>query len=680
MLRTPLQRLYERLGPRYPRVVLAFAFLLAYFVVGGGVLLLNLYVDISLDTFWRIVARLGGPRRRSRSAPPCGWATGWCARPTAGCAASARPTPRWPPGRRSPGCPSTSCASGAACRSRSTRSRSRSSSRSSSTAPSWASWPSRRARSVVLALRRLRCASSSPSSPCARCSADVSLRPARRRRPRRALGAAARQAARRAAGRSTSSRASSSPAWPPGTRACGRSALGVLVALVVAFTISLRAVAAARALGGRADRGPARGHRARDARGDLGVARARARHRRDRPPGGVVQPDGRRPGGARAPARGVRRLRRPAARRARARGGHGARGRGGRGDRPLRRHPRVHGLRRARQRERGRRPSSTRFYELVVPVLVAPRRPRQQVHRRRAARRLRRARAPRRPRRPRRGGGARDRRGRARAPTAGGCASASASTPARWWPAPSAAAAASSSRSSATRSTPRRAWRGSRARPATPCSSPTRRCALLRDEHGGFAERGTVTLRGRSEPVTLHVAMAAADEPVAPPALRLGGLDRVAHAHGARARRRRTTRRRRRRACRAGPRGRAGSAGRHGRRRGRASSPRSARWGRRRAGWPCRWRPRGPPSRPPPTPGRPRPRSSCGSGAGRRPRRRGPAETAASEPSDMSVTGWSSPPTTPSSLTTSCTARPRCSDSAAAKGPSTMRPGTGRPS
>src|SRR5512133_208485 len=40
-------------------------------------------------------------------------------------------------------------------------------------------------------------------------------------------------------------------------------------------------------------------------------------------------------------------------------------------------------------------------------------------------------------------------------------------------------------------------------------------CALLRDEHGGFAERGTVTLRGRREPVTLHVAMAAADEPLA---------------------------------------------------------------------------------------------------------------------------------------------------------------------
>jgi hypothetical protein len=56
MLRGLLQRLYVRLGARYPRVVLAFAFVLAFFVVGGGVLLLNLYVDISLETFWRILA------------------------------------------------------------------------------------------------------------------------------------------------------------------------------------------------------------------------------------------------------------------------------------------------------------------------------------------------------------------------------------------------------------------------------------------------------------------------------------------------------------------------------------------------------------------------------------------------------------------------------------------------
>src|ERR1700754_1099004 len=56
MLRAPLKRLYARLGPRYPRAVLAGAFPVSFFVVGGGVLLLNLYVDISLSTFWRIIA------------------------------------------------------------------------------------------------------------------------------------------------------------------------------------------------------------------------------------------------------------------------------------------------------------------------------------------------------------------------------------------------------------------------------------------------------------------------------------------------------------------------------------------------------------------------------------------------------------------------------------------------
>ena len=53
-----------------------------------------------------------------------------------------------------------------------------------------------------------------------------------------------------------------------------------------------------------------------------------------------------------------------------------------------------------------------RFYDYVVPLLGAPRRPREQVRRRRPARRLRRARPPRRPRRPRGRRGARDRRGR----------------------------------------------------------------------------------------------------------------------------------------------------------------------------------------------------------------------------------------------------------------------------
>ena len=90
------------------------------------------------------------------------------------------------------------------------------------------------------------------------------------------------------------------------------------------------------------------------------------------------------------------------------------------------------------------------FYELVVPVLVRHGGPRQQVHRRRAARRLRRARAPRRPRRPRRGGGARDRRGRAPRLRRAAAHRHRRQLRARWWPAPSAAAAASSSPSSAT--------------------------------------------------------------------------------------------------------------------------------------------------------------------------------------------------------------------------------------
>ena len=38
-------------------------------------------------------------------------------------------------------------------------------------------------------------------------------------------------------------------------------------------------------------------------------------------------------------------------------------------------------------------------------------------------------------------------------------------------------------------------------------------CALLQRDHGGFAERRSVLLRGRSEPVTVHVVMAAAAEP-----------------------------------------------------------------------------------------------------------------------------------------------------------------------
>ena len=92
-----------------------------------------------------------------------------------------------------------------------------------------------------------------------------------------------------------------------------------------------------------------------------------------------------------------------------------------------------------------------RFYDYVVPLLVAPRRPREQVRRRRAARRLRRARPAPRPCRPRARRRARRSPRWSRRPTRASCASASASTPARSSRARSAAAAASSSRSSATR-------------------------------------------------------------------------------------------------------------------------------------------------------------------------------------------------------------------------------------
>jgi class 3 adenylate cyclase len=39
-------------------------------------------------------------------------------------------------------------------------------------------------------------------------------------------------------------------------------------------------------------------------------------------------------------------------------------------------------------------------------------------------------------------------------------------------------------------------------------------CSLLQREHGGFAERGEVALRGRSEPVKVHAALAAVGDRV----------------------------------------------------------------------------------------------------------------------------------------------------------------------
>jgi adenylate cyclase len=56
MLRAPFQHTYARLGPRYPRVLLALVYPVSCLVVAGGVLMLNLYVDMSLHTFWRLLA------------------------------------------------------------------------------------------------------------------------------------------------------------------------------------------------------------------------------------------------------------------------------------------------------------------------------------------------------------------------------------------------------------------------------------------------------------------------------------------------------------------------------------------------------------------------------------------------------------------------------------------------
>jgi adenylate cyclase len=56
MFKAPLEHAYARLGARYPRAVLTLAYPVSFFVVAGGVLLLNLYVEISLSTFWRLLA------------------------------------------------------------------------------------------------------------------------------------------------------------------------------------------------------------------------------------------------------------------------------------------------------------------------------------------------------------------------------------------------------------------------------------------------------------------------------------------------------------------------------------------------------------------------------------------------------------------------------------------------
>jgi adenylate cyclase len=56
MLRALLRYLLDRLGARYPRVMLAALFQLSFLVVLAGVWLLDLYVELSGGQFWRILA------------------------------------------------------------------------------------------------------------------------------------------------------------------------------------------------------------------------------------------------------------------------------------------------------------------------------------------------------------------------------------------------------------------------------------------------------------------------------------------------------------------------------------------------------------------------------------------------------------------------------------------------
>src|SRR3954467_7854158 len=56
MLRALLRCALDKLGPRYPRFVLAAIFPLSFLVVLGGVWLLDLYVRLEPDRFWQILA------------------------------------------------------------------------------------------------------------------------------------------------------------------------------------------------------------------------------------------------------------------------------------------------------------------------------------------------------------------------------------------------------------------------------------------------------------------------------------------------------------------------------------------------------------------------------------------------------------------------------------------------
>jgi adenylate cyclase len=55
MLRAPTRRLYERLGPRYLRLALAAQFQLTHLVVLGGLWVLTLFVHVGSQDLWRII-------------------------------------------------------------------------------------------------------------------------------------------------------------------------------------------------------------------------------------------------------------------------------------------------------------------------------------------------------------------------------------------------------------------------------------------------------------------------------------------------------------------------------------------------------------------------------------------------------------------------------------------------
>ena len=368
MLRALLRYLLDRLGERYPRVMLAAIFPLSFLVV--------LVRRLAPRPLRRAVARPSSgassrsPRRRSRSrsARRCGSRSGSSARPTRGCAASARRRPRSPRGGRSRACRWTSSATPAGCRSCSTSCRSRCTSRSRSAARSSRRSSSSPRASASWWRTRCSCASSRSSSRCARC---VERRLARRARTARTSGA-----------RPCPLRWRLLVGLPVINVITGVAVVGLATDNPSLRTLGvgrarrprrrvhdlLRAVAPPAALDRRADPGPAGRHVARRG-GRLQHPRPGRRQRRDRPSGRLVQPDGRRARGAGEAARGVRGVRRsrrsPTASSPRGTSSRARRSRS-RSSSSTSATSRPSPSARARARSS---PSSTRFYDYVVPLL-----------------------------------------------------------------------------------------------------------------------------------------------------------------------------------------------------------------------------------------------------------------------------------------------------------------------